>query len=317
LLGGVLTAAVSWRAVFWLNVPVGLAALGMVHIARPENVRRGGRVRPLSVVLLVGGVGATVLGVQEASRWGWTSPWTLGVLAAGLVLSTVFVRSQLAADDPLVDVRLLHRRPFLGDVVVNGLMQFGLLAAVLFSSLYLQDLLGFGPVRTGLAVLVLILPLAAAAQVGGRWYDRAGVRPPVLTGLLISFVGLVAWAAALPALSYPLQIPEMALTGVGLGLATSPATTDALGRVEPIERAQASGVLQTVRQLGGTLGVAVVLGIERSGTRAGSPQHAADAVAVGFAASAGAFAVALAAGWVLLSRAPVAEDVDPSDVLPA
>lgn len=321
LLGGVLTAAVSWRAVFWLNVPVGLAALAVVHVARPPNVRHGGRVRPLSVLLLVGGIGATVLGVQEASRWGWTSPATLGVLVAGLVLSAVFVRSQLAAADPLVDVRLLRRRPFLGDVVVNGLMQFGLLAVVLFSSLYLQDLLGFGPVRTGLAVLVLILPLALAAQVGGRWYDRAGVRPPVLTGLLVSFVGLVAWAAALPSLSYPLQVPGMVLTGLGLGLATSPANTDALGRVDAGERAQASGLLQTVRQLGGTLGVAVigavVLGIERSGTGAEVPQRAANAIAVGFAASAVAFAIALTAGWVLLSRDAVAEDADPSDVLPA
>ena len=109
----------------------------------------------------------------------------------------------------------------------------------------------------------------------------------------------------------------MALTGLGLGLAVSPANTDALGRVAPFERAQASGLLQTVRQLGGTLGVAVigavVLGVEHAGTRAPSPQHAALAVTAGFVASAATFAIALVVGWWLLSRQPATE-VDPAAV---
>ncbi|RBY82046.1 MFS transporter [Geodermatophilus sp. TF02-6] len=311
LVGGILTQTVSWRAVFWLNVPVGLAALVVVHVARPENVRRSGSIAPGSVLLLIGGLGATVLAVQQASRWSWTSPITLAVLAAGLVLTAVFVRTQAVVPDPLVDVRLLRRRPFLGDVAVSGLVQFGLLAVVLYGSLYLQDLLRFRPVRTGLAVLALILPITVAAQIGGSWYDRSGVRPPVLTGLVFSVVGLLAWTAALPRLTYWLQVPGMVLTGLGLGLTISPTTTDSLGRVAPVERAQASGLLQTVRQLGGTLGVAVigavVLGLERAGTRSPSPHRAADAIAVGFAASAVAFAVAVLVGYGLLSRERVTQ----------
>ncbi|HEX8518765.1 MAG TPA: MFS transporter [Pseudonocardia sp.] len=304
LLGGVLTQTVSWRAVFWLNVPVGVAALVLVHLARPADVRRPGRIRTAPVLLLVGGLGATVLAVQENARW--PAPATVSVLLAGLVLCTVFVRTQAASPDPLVDVRLLRHRPFLGDVAVNGLLQVGLLAVVLFSALYLQDLLGFDPVHTGLAVLALILPITVAAQVGGRWYDRAGVRPPALTGLALATAGLLAWTLALPLLSYPWQIPGMVLTGLGLGLTISPTNTDALGRVGAAARAQASGLLQTVRQLGGTLGVAsigaLVLAAEPAGSGAADPARAADAIALGFAAATLAVAVALAAGWRLLPR---------------
>jgi fucose permease len=270
-----------------------------------------------SVLLLVVGIATTVLAVQQANAWSWLSPATLLTLATGLLLSTWFVLVQLRSGDPLVRVRLFARRSFAGNVAVLGLVQFGLLAVVLFGSLYLQDLLRLSPIQAGLGVLPLILPIAAAAQFGGRWYDKAGVRPPVLTGLAIAVLGLAGWAAALPQLGYPLQVPGMIVTGFGIGLVISPTNTDALGRVDAAERSQASGLVQTVRQLGGTFGVAiigaVVLGIEGAGTAAGtgggsaagSAQNAADAVTVGFAVAAAAFAVALLVGWRLLSAVRV------------
>ena len=121
----------------------------------------------------------------------------------------------------------------------------------------------------------------------------------MLAGLVICTLGMLAWTLALPYLAYPLQVPGMVLTGFGLGLTISPTNTDALSRVAAADRSQASGVLQTVRQLGGTLGVAVVgavvLGIERRGTQGSDVQAAADAIAAGFAVSTAAFAVALLA----------------------
>jgi hypothetical protein len=123
---------------------------------------------------------------------------------------------------------------------------------------------------------------------------------------------MLAWTLALPYLSYPLQVPGMVLTGFGLGLTMSPTNTDALSRVSPEKRSQASGVLQTVRQLGGTLGVAVVgavvLGIEHRGSRGSDAQAAADAIAAGFAVSTVAFAVALLVAFRLLARERVATD---------
>ena len=147
-----------------------------------------------------------------------------------------------------------------------------------------------------------------AAQLGGRWFDRSGVRPPVLAGLTISTLGMLAWTLALPYLSYPLQVPGMVLTGFGLGLTISPTNTDALSRVGASDRSQASGVLQTLRQLGVAVVGAVVLGIEHRGTRGPDPQAAADAIAAGFAVSTAAFAVALLVAVRLLARERVAAD---------
>lgn len=319
LVGGVLTDTVSWRAVFYLNVPVGLAALVLVQIAKPDNTRtRGAGIDVRSVLLLVVGMAATVLGVQQASRWGWSSPATLLCIGGGVALTTVFVLIQLRTETPLVDVRLFARPAFSGNAVVLAFVQFGLLAVVLYGSLYLQDVLGLDPTAAGLGVLPMILPVTVAAQLGGRWYDRSGVRAPVLTGLGFAAVGVAAWAAALPFLDYVLQVPGMVLTGFGIGLVMSPANTDALGRASRRERSQASGLVQTVRQLGGTLGVAVigavVLGLEKEGA-AGPTQQAADAITVGFGLAALVFAAALAVGTWLLPRSRIADE-DPSQAVP-
>lgn len=314
VVGGVLTEMLSWRAVFWLNAPVGLAALTLLRVARPDDRRQAGvTMSPTGIALLVAGLTTTVLAVQQASVWTWTSYATLTTLTAGLTLTAAFVILQLRSPNPLLDVRLLAGRAFTGNVIVLTLVQFALLAVVLFSSLYQQDLLRLSPLQAGLGVLPLIAALAATAQLGGRWYDRAGVRPPALCGLCAATLGLITWAASLPLLAYLPQVPGMILTGVGLGLIMSPTNTDALSQVSAAQRSQASGIVQTARQLGGTLGVAiigaVVLAVEHDGTHAGSHQNAADAITVGFACAALAFAFALAVGWRVLP--PRTLDSDP------
>ena len=172
-----------------------------------------------------------------------------------------------------------------------------MLAIVLFSSLYLQELLGFSPMKSGLGSLPLILPSARPRRSPAAGMTGAGVRPAVLTGLALTVVGISGWAASLPQLSYPLQLPGMILTGFGLGLLISPTNTDALGRVEVAERSQASGLMQTVRQLGGTLGIAVIgaLVLLYQGTDT-SRQHSANAITVGFVGAAAAAAARSARG---------------------
>jgi EmrB/QacA subfamily drug resistance transporter len=309
LVGGFLTQYVSWRAVFWLNVPVGVASLVLVRLAAPANPRlAGSRLRMRDVVLMALSTGGVVFAVQQSSDWGWGAPSILLPLAAGLLGGALFVGGQLRSADPLVDLRLLANRAFLGDGAVMALVQFGMIGATLFASLYGQDLMGFSPARAGLNALPMILPLTVSAQLGGRWFDRAGARRPALTGLSITVIGLVLWTASLPHLTYWWQLPGMALAGFGIGLIISPTNTDALSRVESSRRGQASGLVQTLRQLGSTLGVAVIgtVVVHRttSGPAAGSPRqaafHAADAIAWGFGVAATAFALALVVGWWLL-----------------
>ena len=308
LLGGICTEWLSWRAVFWLNVPVGLAALVLVHIARPDNTKQSAlSVMASHVVLLVAGIGTTVYALQQAGSWGWGSTRMLLTLGTGLVVLAVFVVVQLRSKEPLVDVRLFRRLGFLGDVLVLFGTQFGMLALTLFAALYAQNLLGYSPVQAGFSALAMILPLMVGAQLAGRWYDASGVRPPLLLGLALCTVGVLVWALLLPDIAYITKVPGMALTGFGLGLVFSPINTDALSRVAARERPQASGIVQTVRQLGGTLGVAVIGAIiiaheHPETTLPARISDTAHAMSIGFLVAAAAFALALVAAWFLLPK---------------
>src|SRR5262245_3340679 len=302
VLGGLLTEYWSWRIVFALNVPVAVLSLVLVRLAKPANVEvPGSHVRYRDAGLLVGGLLLTVLAIEESSRWSWSSSLTWTVLGGGVALVGVFAAVQLRSADPLVDVRLLLARPFLGATLSIAALQFGLSAAVLYGSLYNQQLLGMSPIEGGLAALPLILAVAVGAQVGGRWFDWYGVRKPVLTGLTLGVAGLSLWTASLPGLDYRWQVPGMILTGLGLGLTISPANTDALNRVSGADLGQASGIVQTMRQLGGTLGVAVIGAVVLGTLGAGAGrEHAAVGVTTGFAAATLAFAAAVAvAAWLL------------------
>ena len=177
LVGGLLTEYVTWRAVFLLNVPVGIATLVLVAVARVPNTSvPGARIGLADAALVVSGLAMITLGIQQLGSWGGIA---VGLLVVGVGLIGWFVARQLRSTDPLIHLRLFADRGFTGDAVVMGLVQFGLLGIVLYSSIYMQELLGFGPMAAGLATLPLILPLTLAAQVGGRWFDRAGVRSPV------------------------------------------------------------------------------------------------------------------------------------------
>lgn len=298
---------------FLLNIPVGIATLVLLAAARVPNVRQSAAgIRPLDVVLLVAGLASTTVAVQQSATWGWGSPNTLWLLGGGLILTAWFVLRQLRSTDPLIHLRFFADRGFTGDTVAMGLAQFGLLGIVLYSTLYAQALLGYGPMQAGLAALPLVLPLTLAAQIGGRWFDRAGVRRPVLTGLAVCTVGTIAWLVALPGLSYLPQVPGMVLVGLGLGLTLSPTNTDALGRVTDAERSQASGVVQTVRQLGGTLGLAIIGSVVLGRTpHSTDPAAAAWAITAGFGCAAIAFAIAVAVAAVLLTR-PIHHGADPA-----
>lgn len=317
VVGGLLTQHLSWRAVFWLNPVIAAAILLLLRIARPDNPRLpGSTLRRGPVALLVGGLGLTVLALQQAGRWGPTAPATITALVAGAALIVIFVHTQRRAAIPLLDLRLLGQRAFLGNVIVLGLFQFALLATVVFGSLYLQDILGLNPSRAGFMILAFVLPIMAAAQLGGWWYDRNGVRAPVLSGLALTVIGVLTWAAAVWQRQHAMLLPGMILSGFGLGLVASPGYTDALGRIDPARRGQASGVIQTVRQIGGILGVltigSVIISITGGGISTAPTELAAHAVAIGFVVAATVFAAAWGVGAIILPRSRVTEHPPPT-----
>ena len=259
LIGGVFTESLDWRWVFWINVPLGLVTIAMVLWTRPDGrVEAGQRLDRLGLITLVPGLTLIVLGFMEASNWGWGSAKTIAALAAGAILLALFALIERRVASPLVDLRLFQIRNFGGDTTVLFFAQFALMGLTIFGAIFTQDVLGFTPIEAGLGMLPLTLPLLVAAPLAGRVYDRAGPRGIVAAGTLTAAIGFAAAAATLGELEYWMLVPGFVLIGTGIGLVMSPTNTDAMNSA-PLElRGEASGTIQTVRQVGGALGIALL-----------------------------------------------------------
>jgi EmrB/QacA subfamily drug resistance transporter len=269
LIGGVLTQGVSWRAVFYVNLPIGLVMLALAHVTMPRGrTQRGqGSIDWAGVPLLVFGLGSLVLGLRQSRAWGWSSPGVIGLLIASAVLLPAFVLWELRARDPLVQLRLFSSRNFSADNFVLAAVQFGLMGVSVFGAIWVQDVLGFGPIEAGLSLLPVTLPLLLLAVGTGRLYDRIGPRLPVAAGALLVALALGWMAVVLDQLSYAWVVPGYVVLGVGLALVMTPASTDTMNAADPALRGQASGGMQTMRQVGGTVGIAVM------GTIVANVQH--------------------------------------------
>jgi EmrB/QacA subfamily drug resistance transporter len=260
LIGGLLTEGVSWRAVFFVNLPVGLAMLAAAQRtlpdappdARPQHVDWGG------APLLVLGLGALVLGLMQSRPWGWDSPAVIGLLAGSLVLLPLTVWWELRQREPLVELRLFAIRNFCADNLVLAGVQFALTGVAVFGALWVENVLGFSPIVAGLSLLPLTLPVLLIAPRAGALYDRIGPQAPVTAGCVL-VAGALLWAAlVLHHRDYAWLLPGYVAMGIGLGVMMTPANADAMNAVLPKLRSQASGVLQTVRMIGATVGVAVM-----------------------------------------------------------
>jgi EmrB/QacA subfamily drug resistance transporter len=259
LVGGLFTEYASWRWVFWINLPVGAVTVAMILWTRPEGrVPPGQRLDVPGLLTLVPGLAAIVLALMQSNTWGWGSAATILVLAGGAVLVIAFVLLETRVPSPLVELRLFLTRNFRGDTLVLFCIQFALIGITVFGAIYVQDLLGFSPVKAGLALLPLTIPVLIAAPLSGRLYDRVGPRGPVTVGTLLVGASLFWTAAVLHEFTYGWLVPGYVAAGIGIGLVMSPSNTDAMNAAPPDLRGEASGVVQTVRQVGGTVGLAVV-----------------------------------------------------------
>lgn len=268
LIGGVLTQGISWRAVFWVNIPIGLAMLGLATVTLPaDEPERGGRMDWRGTLTLVPGLLMIVLGLMQSGQWGWGATATIAVLAAGGTLIAAFCFIEPGRRSPLVQLGLFRNRNFSADNAVLGIVQFALIGLTVFMAIYVQELLGFGPILAGLALLPVTLPLLVLAPVIGRMYDRIGPRGLATTGAALLGVGLIWTAMLLGKLDYTWLLPGYVIMGSGIALTTVPTLTDVMNTAPPALRGQAQGVSQTLRQAGGAVGLAimgtVVAGIQR------------------------------------------------------
>lgn len=262
LLGGFLTEYLSWRWVFWINLPVGALAVLMTYIAKPVDIiPTGATVRLRSAVLLMAGMFYFVFGLQQGHEWGWSSPLTIGLISGGLVLLAVFSYTQTRSENPLVQMRLFKNRAFTLDTILMFCIQFSMISIIVFGAIYLQTILGFTPLQAGFALMPIIFAVVIMSQVSGRIFDRVGVKVPALIGTFLIAVGFLSQAPFLVRAEFLWIMPGMILLGFGIGFVMVPTNTDALSRAPSEYRGQASGVVQTIRQMGASVGLASIGGL--------------------------------------------------------
>jgi EmrB/QacA subfamily drug resistance transporter len=275
LLGGTLTELVDWRAIFLINVPIGvLLALGAYRIVPADATPprwRGLDVR--GAVLATAGFGALVFAFSRAADAGWTSLETLGAGAAGLVALGGFAALELRTSRPLLRVSRLADRAVGGGAAMMLATSAVMFGAFLLTSLYMQNVLGAGPLETGLAFLPIALVIGAGAHLGSHVVRHAGVRVPMAGALAVTAAGMLLLSGADADGSYVADVlPGMAIAGVGLGITMVCVAVSVLTGAEDDESGMLSGLNTTGHEIGGSLGVAVLLTIvTAAGGDAGAP----------------------------------------------
>jgi EmrB/QacA subfamily drug resistance transporter len=275
LLGGTLTELVDWRAIFLINVPIGvLLALGAYRIVPADATPprwRGLDVR--GAVLATAGFGALVFAFSRAADAGWTSLETLGAGAAGLVGLAGFAALELRTSRPLLRVSRLADRAVGGGAAMMLATSAVMFGAFLLTSLYMQNVLGAGALETGLAFLPIALVIGAGAHLGSHVVRHAGVRVPMAGALAVTAAGMLLLSGADADGSYVADVlPGMAIAGVGLGITMVCVAVSVLTGAEDDESGMLSGLNTTGHEIGGSLGVAVLLTIvTAAGGDAGAP----------------------------------------------
>jgi EmrB/QacA subfamily drug resistance transporter len=321
LAGGVLTEAINWHWIFFVNLPIGVAtallALRLVERDQGIGIRNGADV--LGALLITSGVMLLVYTILEVSDYGWGSAHTLGLGAASLALLVAFVLRESRASTPLIPLRIFRSRNVSGANVVQVLMVAGMYGMFFLGALYMQRVLGYGALEVGLAFLPVAL-LIGALSLGfsARLNMRFGARATLLPGLFAIVAGLVLFSRAPVDATYVTDIlPSMVLLGTGAGLSFPSMMTLAMSGATRSDSGLASGLVNTSLQVGGALGLATLatLATTRTDTLLASGESTASALTDGYQLAylvgaglvIGAIGIALT---VLRSEAVEAEETD-------
>jgi EmrB/QacA subfamily drug resistance transporter len=259
LVGGALLAHFWWGSVFLVNIPlVALSILACVTLLPETRDPQAPRVGAVSTLCAAAGLGLLVFGIIEAPSRGWGDPLVLGAIAAGAALLAVLVLRERGVERPMLDLALLRQRGFLWNTLAATLVSFILTGLLFVLPSYLQTVLGHDAFGTGLRLLPMMGGLMAAARAGGPLARRYGPRPVISAGLAIlaaaAFLGATTGAGD----GYGPTAVWLAIAGAGFGLAIVPAMDNALGALPRDRAGSGSGLLQTLRQTGSAIGVAIL-----------------------------------------------------------
>ncbi|MES0825148.1 MFS transporter [Ruegeria sp. SCP11] len=258
LVGGVLTAGLSWRWIFWIN-PIVVICVGYVvwRLWRDPPRRIKERFDLIGLVLLLCGLSLSVYGIMQGPEVGWQRGYVIATLVFGISALVVFVLVEKQRDDPLVAVALFRNSTFTASNLIVGTAQYAKIATFVFGSMYLQTVEGWGPLWAGIALLPAVLPTTLAAPVAGKLSDERGTRWPALLGLLLITSGLSLTAAGMMFQITAAIFIGFASFGTAVSLMFVPSQRAVTTSVAPHMQGQAGGIVLSSQLIGGTLGMAV------------------------------------------------------------
>jgi EmrB/QacA subfamily drug resistance transporter len=271
LLGGILTSGLSWRWVLFVNVPIGIAAAALAPRTLAESRAEDGTnsFDVPGAVTVTAGLALLVYAVVDAVNVGWGSTATILRLSGAALLLVAFVVIELRQRYPLMPFSIFRLRTLRGANIVGLLIGMSLFSMFFFISLYLQNVLGYSPIKTGISYLPLAIGIILSAGLVSQIVNRVGFKLPLIAGMLLVAAGLV-WFAQVPGTggSYAADVlgPSL-LAAVGLGFSFVPVTIAAVSGTEPHEAGLASGLINTSQQVGGALGLAILATVANSRTQ--------------------------------------------------
>jgi EmrB/QacA subfamily drug resistance transporter len=269
LLGGILTQEVGWQWIFYVNVPIGsLVVLASFFILAPslsEDERRGFDIP--GAIALTASLVLMVFALVKSTSWGWASARTTGTLAVSIILLATFILIERRTTSPLIPLSIFGNRSLSVSNLVSLALGASIFSMFYFLSLYMQEVLGYSALRTGIGYLTIASAIIIAAGAAQALVAKFGIRSVMTLGMLLASGGLVSFTQISPHGSYVATLlPGFLLAGVGLGLSFVPVTIGAVSGVVADEAGVASGLITTTQQIGGAMGVAVLSTIAVSAT---------------------------------------------------
>ncbi|HEX4732711.1 MAG TPA: DHA2 family efflux MFS transporter permease subunit [Solirubrobacterales bacterium] len=304
LLGGVLTEGLGWEWVLWVNVPIGIiaAALAPTLIAETRSEDETRHFDIAGAVTITLGLSAFVFALLDAETAGWASFQTIGTIVASLLLLAAFVAIELRSRAPLVPFSIFRVRTVTGANVVGILVGASLFSMFYFISLYMQQVLGYSPIKAGLSYLPLAISIILSAGIASGLVTKVGFKPILATGMGLIALGLLWFTQISVDGTFLADIlgPSL-LAAVGLGFAFVPVTIAAVSGIEDREQGLASGLINTSQQVGGALGLAILAAVANAiiGSDA-SPAKLVEGFQAAFAVGAGFAVIGLIATLVLV-----------------
>ncbi|MFC8732928.1 MFS transporter [Luteimicrobium sp. NPDC057192] len=265
-IGGVLTHLLGWQWLFWVNVPLAVVAVLAIRAFTPESSdpHASSRVDWLGLVTIAAAVFALLYALTDGPSVGWDAPVVVGMLVAAVVLAVAWWVIELHVSHPLVDLRLFRLRAYDGALVANLTMNLAFAGLSYLLVLWLQNARGYGPVQAGLLVMPVVLGIFVFIPVGGRMDARFGGRRPAVVGLVVMSVGILGLGTTSTDSSLWVMGVALVVLGVGLGLMSTPVSSNTVGGVDEELAGTAAGVFKMSSMVGGSIGVALLAALGRS-----------------------------------------------------